>query len=163
MLDRTLWVDLDSLSDDPEGTPDDGLPPHRDLVGTVWGPSARVEVYLDRVGASGLPPWQIAGSTVRQIPTLYKDFGYGRLTALLPAPFFDIQFLDVQLWQWIGILVLALVAVLVAWIATWVTLHTLRAERRVHLDLRLRLPDGGDDVADLRRQRLAQFQIASGG
>ena len=108
------------------GTPDDGLPPHRDLVGTIWGPSARVEVYLDRVGASGLPPWQIAGSTVRQIPTLHKDFGYGRLTALLPAPFFDIQFLDVQLWQWIGILVLALVAVLVAWIATWVTLHTLR-------------------------------------
>ncbi len=126
VLDRTLWVDLDSLSDDPEGTQDDDLPPHRDLVGTIWGPSARVEVYLDRVGASGLPPWQIAGATVRQIPTLYKDFGYGRLTTLLPAPFFDIQFLDVQLWQWIGILVLALAAVLVAWIATWVTLRALR-------------------------------------
>ena len=26
VLDRTLWVDLDGLSDDPEGTPDDGLP-----------------------------------------------------------------------------------------------------------------------------------------
>jgi len=126
VLDRTLWVELDSLSDDPDGATDDGLPPRRDLVGTIWGPSARVEVYLDRVGGAGLPPWQVAGSTVRQIPKLYQDFGYGRLTELLPAPFFDVRFLDVQLWQWIGLVVLALAAAIVAWVATAVTARALR-------------------------------------
>src|SRR6185369_12446870 len=124
VLDRTLWVDVDGLSDDPEGIGDDGLPPRRDLVGTVWGPSARVEVYVDRIGAPGLPPWQIAGQTVRQIPTLYKDFGYGRLTELLPAPFFDVRFLDVQLWQWLGILAIAIAAMAIAWIATAVILRS---------------------------------------
>ena len=31
VLDRTLWVDLSLLSEDPKGHADDGLPAHRDL------------------------------------------------------------------------------------------------------------------------------------
>lgn len=126
VLDRTLWVDLDSLSDDPDGLPDDGLPPHRDLVGTVWAPSGRVDVLLERVGGENEPAWKIASSTVRQIPSLYKAFGYGRLTELLPAPFFDVRFLDVQLWQWIGILGLLLGAGVIAWLATALALRSAR-------------------------------------
>lgn len=125
VLDRTLWIDVDALSDDAEGVTDDGLPPNRDLAGTILAPSGRVDVLLERVGGDG-PPWKIAGSTVRQVPALYKEFGYGRLTELLPAPFFDIRFLDVQLWQWIGLLLLTLAAVGTAWLATVVALRSVR-------------------------------------
>ena len=42
VLDRALWVDVDRLSDQPEGDPEDGLPALRDSLGTIetaTGPS----------------------------------------------------------------------------------------------------------------------------
>ena len=50
--------------------------------------------------------WTIAAATVAQIPQLYAEFGYGPLGHLLPPVFFDLRFLGVQLWQWLGLLVL---------------------------------------------------------
>jgi MscS family membrane protein len=35
VLDRTLWIDLDRLSDAAEGDTEDGQPEGRDLVGTI--------------------------------------------------------------------------------------------------------------------------------
>jgi MscS family membrane protein len=127
VLDRTLWIDVNNLSDEPDGVTDDGLASRRDLVGTVWAPSGRVDVFVERVGAEDEPAWKIAGSTVRQIPTLYADFGYGRLTEVLPAPFFEVRFLDVQLWQWLGLLGLALAAMALAWLLTAIVLRIAKA------------------------------------
>jgi MscS family membrane protein len=126
VLNRTLDVDVDALSDDPEGATDDDLPPGRDVVGAIWPPSGKVDVVLERVGGDGLPAWQIAGATVRKIAPLYKEFGYGRLTELLPAPFFDIRFLGIELWQWLGILALALLTTAIAWLVTAIALRSAR-------------------------------------
>ena len=35
VLQRSLWLDIDSLSDDPAGAADDGLPSYRELIGTI--------------------------------------------------------------------------------------------------------------------------------
>ena len=35
VLDRSLWVEMDLLSTDPEGHSDDGLPSYRDLLGQI--------------------------------------------------------------------------------------------------------------------------------
>ena len=127
VLDRTLWVDVDNLSDEPEGVTDDGLASRRDLVGTVWAPRGRVDVFVERVGGDNEPAWKIASSTVRQIPTLYADFGYGRLTEVLPSAFFEVRFLDVQLWQWLGTVGLALLAAAIAWLVTLIVLRIANA------------------------------------
>ncbi|HEY2385354.1 MAG TPA: mechanosensitive ion channel family protein [Candidatus Binatia bacterium] len=127
VLDRTLWIDVDSLSDEPEGATDDGLPGKRDLVGTIWAPSGRVDVFVDKVGGENEPAWKITGGTMRQVPTLYADFGYGRLTEILPSPFFDVRFLDVQLWQWLGLLAVALGATALAWLLTAIVLRIAKA------------------------------------
>ena len=104
VLDRTLWVDVDALSDVPEGHRDDDLPARRELVGEVSTESGPVPILLERVGNE----WLIAGSTVSRIPALYAELGYGPVGKYIPAPLLDIQFLELELWQWIG-LILALI------------------------------------------------------
>ncbi|NIQ29259.1 MAG: mechanosensitive ion channel, partial [Acidobacteria bacterium] len=42
--------------------------------------------------------------------------GIGPLGEILPAPFLEIQFLELRLWQWIGMILLLGAAVLVSWV-----------------------------------------------
>ena len=119
VLDQTLWLNVEALSDDPSGHRDDGLPPHRERVGTIRTTRAPVDVLLERVPREdGVLIWKIAAQTVAQIPALDKEFGYGLLGEWLPAPLFEISVLTVELWQWIGLTVLLVVAVLMAWVLT---------------------------------------------
>src|SRR5213594_2189363 len=114
VLDRALWVDVDRLSDQPEGDPEDGLPALRDSLGTIETATGPVEVLIERVSQPGGPPvWKIAASTVAAIPALYDEFGWGPLAKVLPAPFFQLRFLQIRLWQWIGLTLL----VAAAWLA----------------------------------------------
>src|SRR2546426_1101564 len=114
VLDRALWVDLDRLSEQPEGDPEDGLPALRDSLGTIETATSPVEVLIERVAQPGGPPvWKIAASTVAAIPALYDEFGWGPLANVLPAPFFQLRFLQIRLWQWIGLVLL----VAAAWLA----------------------------------------------
>src|SRR3989441_5361073 len=115
VLDRALWVDLDRLSDEPEGDPEDGLPALRDSLGTIETATGPVEVLIERVSQpGGVPVWKIAASTVAAIPALYDEFGWGPLANVLPAPFFQLRFLQIRLWQWIGLALLAAAAWLAA-------------------------------------------------
>ena len=114
VLDRALWVDLDRLSDQPEGDPEDGLLALRDSLGTIETAAGPVEVLIERVSQPGGPPvWKIAASTVAAIPALYDEFGWGPLAKVLPAPFRQLRFLHIRLWQWIGLVLL----VAAAWLA----------------------------------------------
>jgi MscS family membrane protein len=119
VLDRKLWVDLDALSNDPDGYKNDGLPDRRDLVGTIKTRDGTVQVQVERLNtASGVREWKIARVTLQQLPALWAEFGDGPLAQLLPAWFFTWHLLDVQLWQWIAIGVLLLLATAIAWIVT---------------------------------------------
>lgn len=119
VLDRKLWVDLDALSNDPDGDKKDGLPDRRDLVGTIKTRDGTVKVFVERLNTpSGAREWKIARVTLQQLPTLWAEFGDGPLARLLPAWFFDWRVFDVQLWQWIALAALLLVAITIAWIVT---------------------------------------------
>jgi MscS family membrane protein len=117
VLDRELWVDLDRLSVEPEGNRDDGLPPGRDLVGAIQSQRGRVEITLDRVPrGDGAYIWKFSSDTVHKIPALYDEFGYGRLGEWLPPVFFESHFLEVQLWQWLGLLALVMLGFFGSWL-----------------------------------------------
>ena len=119
VLDRTVWIDLDTLSPEPRGHADDGLPSYRDLICRIKTPGEEVDVLLQRVPRSdGVHIWKFASKTVVQIPQFYKHFGYGYLGEILPAAFFDIEFLGVRFWMWVSIAVLAVLAYFVALVAT---------------------------------------------
>jgi MscS family membrane protein len=117
VVDHALWIDPDDLSDVPTGHTDDGLSSRRDRVGTIHTTKGAVDVLLERVPREdGVPIWKISAATVAQIPALYGEFGYGPLGELLPAPLFEISFLQIELWQWIGLAVLIVVSVLTSWV-----------------------------------------------
>jgi MscS family membrane protein len=136
VLARTLWIDVESLSRDPEGRSDDGLPPGRDRVGTIETRRGGFAVLLQRVrGQDGGHIWQFAAATVSQVPALWDEFGYGVLESFLPDIFFEFQLLEVALWQWVALLVLVLVSSIFSWVLASAAVWLLRpvAERTTTL------------------------------
>jgi MscS family membrane protein len=130
VLDRVLWVDVDVLSTSPEGDPNDGLPSARDRVGRLIGRERPYDILLQRVPrGDGVEIWKFAGATVAEIPGLYTEFGYGRLEAIFPPWFFDVQVLGIEVWFWVALVIAACVAFPVAMLLT-AALIALR--RRIH-------------------------------
>lgn len=126
VLDRELWVELETLNDDPAGDPDDGLPPSRDTVGTIETDGGDVPVRMERVATTGdARVWKISAATVAEIPGLYEQFGPGLVGEILPPVFFDVSFLDVQLWQWAGLLAFAVAAWLLSWAIAFLVVRIL--------------------------------------
>jgi MscS family membrane protein len=131
VLDQALPIDLDSVSDQPDGSRRPDQPANRELIGTIKAKTGTSPLVLQRVtGADGAQVWKIAASTVAQIPRLYRELGYGPLGDYLPPPFFEIRFLDLALWQWAALIVLVAVASAVAWLATVNIRRALRAVAR---------------------------------
>ncbi|MEN8182135.1 MAG: mechanosensitive ion channel domain-containing protein [Myxococcota bacterium] len=118
VLDRSLWVDLDALSEDTEGFPNDGLRARRDLVGTISSQAGDVAIHLDRVlDVDGTSRWRISGGTLAQVPRLYEEFGYGPVEELLPRVFLDVHVMELALWQWIGAAGGLVLAFMAGWVA----------------------------------------------
>jgi MscS family membrane protein len=147
ILSRTLWVDIEALSLEHEGRPNDGLAPNRDRLGSIDTQAGKVDILLQRVPREdGVTIWKFAGVTVAQVPDLYKEFGYGVLERFLPKIFFGIQFLDIALWQWIGLLVLVLLAAIASWLLTVFVIRvfgTLVAFTKTTIDDKLRVEASG--------------------
>lgn len=121
VLDRTLWVDVDELSEDPAGRREDGLPAQRDLVGRIEAVEPSVPVYVERVRRDdGVRIWKIASATLREVPALSEQFGDGPLAEILPEVFLTWTFLEIRLWQWIGLFALIGAAVLTSAIVAWI-------------------------------------------
>lgn len=119
VLDRTVWIDLEQLSDTPEGDREDGLPPRRESLAVVPTAEKPTRLFLERVPREdGVLIWKVAADTVARIPALYQEFGYGPLEEYLPKPFFEWMFLGVRLWQWIGFLLLGTISWAAAWVLT---------------------------------------------
>jgi MscS family membrane protein len=120
-LDRSLWVDLELVSDKPEGYTDDGLPPYRDSLGRIKTPEKTVNILLQRVPREdGVQIWKISNSTVAEIPLLYEHFGYDPFEEHLAHIFPDVQFLGWQLWQWAMFVIFVALAYVAALLPTWI-------------------------------------------
>jgi MscS family membrane protein len=66
VLNRTLWVDLHSISATPQGKIDDGLPSYRERVGTIKYRGRDVDILLQRVprAKDKVKIWKISNATV---------------------------------------------------------------------------------------------------
>ena len=85
VLDNTVF-DLATLSDDPEGRPETGLPKGRQLVGRVGTDQGTFSILLDRVPRDdGVPIWQFSNVIVSSVPDLYRELSYGIVGERLPT------------------------------------------------------------------------------
>ena len=127
VLDRGLWIDVDALSDLPEGRTDDGLPSSRDLVGRVKTPERTVQILMQRVPRDdGVLIWKISSATVEQIPELWKHFGLGPWVERIPSVLLHNKVGGLPLAAWIILTVIAGVSASAGFLATRIMLVVLR-------------------------------------
>jgi MscS family membrane protein len=119
VLDRTAWIELALVSDSPEGARDDGLDPELERIARVPTPQGEVPILLARQTTAAGVEWRFAPDTVAAIPELYAVHGHGWVEELLPAPFFEVRVLEVELWQWLGLLLAGLLGSALAYLGTW--------------------------------------------
>lgn len=124
VIDQAVPIDLEDFSDQPAGSPQEGLPPDRALVGVARTKTGETQLLLKRMpGPEDGSKWKVAAPTVAQIPRLYRELGYGPLANYLPPAFFEIRFLELALWQWLALFVVVVVASAIGWIGTVLTLR----------------------------------------
>ena len=129
VLDRTLWVDVDNLSNKPEGKQKESVPSYRDLVGEISTSQGKVQILLQLVPDDKTDNriWKISNATVSQIPLLTKEYGYNKVGEWLYDNLPDIEFLGVMLWQWIyfafSFVLFLLVAIIITRLITFILAH----------------------------------------
>ncbi len=111
VIDRELWIDFAGISDDPDGTSGDGLPSYRDKFAEIESHDEVITLLLQRIPrGDGEFIWKISNKTVGEIPELYDEFGYGRIEEKLFEMLPDVTFLKIELFKWVIIIGVALIA-----------------------------------------------------
>jgi MscS family membrane protein len=109
-----------SLSNDPPGAPERGVPDDEEQILTTKIGDVQIPVRLARLRRKGKDPvWVVSGGTVAAINKLYLKYGPGWAGDYLPPFVFNVQFAKVQLWQWIGLLVGLILALIFGRIAAF--------------------------------------------
>ena len=111
VIQKELWIDLDEISDHPDGTSGDGLPSYRDKFAEIQSHDEVIALFLQRVPrGDGEFIWKISNKTVGEIPGLYKEFGYGPIEEYLIEVLPDVTILNIELFKWVIVIGAALVA-----------------------------------------------------
>jgi MscS family membrane protein len=144
VLDRFLWIYPETLSAEPEGHADDGLPAYQDFVGRIEAPEEQVDVLLQRVPrGDGVSVWKFATATIVEVPALFGEYGARRLGHRLADLLPQGRFLGLPFSEWVALLLVILGTLGVAWVAVAILGALLRLTRSrsiLALESRLRGP-----------------------
>jgi small-conductance mechanosensitive channel len=114
VLARQVALDLAKIPDSPEGDPA-SVPPGTVVATTLYAGEQPVPIALARVHfPDGIDRWLIARSTVDAIPAIDASYGPRPIGVHIPAPLTRDMYLGNEPWQWIGVVVAAILAVVLA-------------------------------------------------
>jgi len=134
VAERSMMVDYEAISDDPDGHLDDGLPDYRDRITTIKTSKGLVDILMQKVPrGDGAYIWKLSNATVAKIPELDDEFGYGRIGGKLSLIFPHYYVLGLELWQWIMWLVLIVAGFSIAYIFTWLLFKLITLKRKQRL------------------------------
>ena len=119
VLDRHLWIDVDRLSANAHGNPDDGLAADREDLGNVPGVAGKPEpvVIVRRVDRLG-PRWVFSATTVAHIDGWYEHLENRWLLEHLPRWALRFGPQELRWWQWFALVPLMLAGYAVAFVVT---------------------------------------------
>ena len=116
VLDRALWIDLDEVSDRPEGSASDSSDPNVEHLGSIQSSAGPVPIRMRRQqDARGDLVWRFSAGLTGRIEPLFAEFGDGWIGEHVPDRLHRMRFLGVEAWQWLGIVLLATLSVLIGW------------------------------------------------
>ena len=118
VIDRAFSGDLRRISNQPEGTPQEGMPLDKQRVGTLVAGDVEADLILVRTAdADGTRIWLISADTLAKLPELYEQAAVHQVETHLPKALVRHEFLGLPLWQWLAILLSIPVAALLGWLA----------------------------------------------
>jgi len=116
VMDQLFLGNLDLISNVPEGSLDDGLPPDKEVAG-YFATDGKHPLVLVRVqDKSGAQVWLIASETLDRVPEMYAEVGYPEIERRLPAALVENQWLGVDLWRWLAAVVLIPISAAAGWL-----------------------------------------------
>jgi MscS family membrane protein len=102
---RSVWIELDNVSDNPLGSPEVDVGEEEERVAVVRVHRHVFPIVLEhRWDAELGHQWTFSRPTVAAVNRLYEANGYGRLGDHLPLVFFVFHFAGLQLWQWLAVI-----------------------------------------------------------
>lgn len=128
---KILASSLDSLSREPQGRLDDGLPENQELLTGVREGSNSFSIQLIRTADDrGGKIWLISRKSLDTIPEAYDSLQFAELEKKLPATLTKNRFLYMPLWQWLAILLAIPVAIAIGWALSLIPRFALRYYRK---------------------------------
>jgi MscS family membrane protein len=116
VLDKSFVGSLHNFNQ-PEGTPQEGVPSGRQKVGIVSAGDVETDVDLVRVSDPNAGKiWLISSDTLTKIPEIYDQVEARQVENRLPNALVKHQLAGMPLWQWLGLLVAIPIAAAAAWL-----------------------------------------------
>ena len=117
-------TNLAEISDDPEGSLNDGLPDYREQIGSVTISTGEIPIYLQRIpDGQGGKVWKLSNATVAKIPQMWEELGYSPLADYLRENLPEFSFMGMDNWQLLGTILFFLVAWPLALLTSYVLMR----------------------------------------
>lgn len=125
-------------SNQPEGTPQEGVALGRQKLGTMSAADVEADLELVRVtDPTAGKIWLVSSDTLTKVPELYDQLQTRQVENKLPSVLVKHQFAGMPLWQWLALLLEIPVAAAVGWLVLAVLEIPVRwwARRRGHVEV----------------------------
>ncbi|HSZ02260.1 MAG TPA: mechanosensitive ion channel family protein [Terriglobales bacterium] len=117
VMDRAFSGNLRLISNQPEGSPQEGSSPNQQRLGPLSAGDVDAELDLVRVpDPSGAKIWLISSDTLAKVPDLYDRLEVHQVEAHLPDFLVQYEFLGIAIWQWLAILLAIPIAAALGWL-----------------------------------------------
>jgi MscS family membrane protein len=117
VLDQAFVGSLRSISTNPEGTVQPGLPSDREKIGVLSVDDTDVDVILVHVNDPNAGKiWLFSSDTLSRVPEVYELVEAHKVETHVPQTLVKTQILGMSLWMWLALLLGIPVAAALAWI-----------------------------------------------
>ncbi len=117
LMDRAYVGNINRITDQAEGTPQEGLPSDQERVGKVQVNDDSADLILTRVTDPVYGPiWVFSNETIAGLQELYGQVEAQQVESKLPQVLVRNVVMGLPLWQWITMLLLVPLAMGVAWL-----------------------------------------------
>jgi MscS family membrane protein len=124
VLDRYLWVDLESLSARPEGDGKDAQPPLVDFLGVIPVDDRKEPVRIIRRSTPNGVRWLFSRNTVSRVDGWYAQIDDQWIRGHLPPSLLRFGPHRLLLWQWLALPVIGLAAWYAGRLLSWAARRT---------------------------------------
>jgi MscS family membrane protein len=118
VMDRAFTGNLRGISNQRDGTPQEGIPLDRQRIGVLSAGDIDDDLDLVHVSdASGARIWLISSDTLAKVPELYEQSEVRQVETRLPGFLVHNQFGGMPIWQWFAILLAIPLTATLGWLA----------------------------------------------